>query len=61
MRIWLVGFGTVGQWLARVLDERAGQPGLAHLRQALGPEDEGFAVQVVSSCTRQNGCPAGSA
>jgi homoserine dehydrogenase len=24
MRIWLVGFGTVGQWLARVLDERAG-------------------------------------
>jgi homoserine dehydrogenase len=24
MRIWLVGFGTVGQWLARVLDEQAG-------------------------------------
>ena len=24
MRIWLVGFGTVGQWLGRVLDEQAG-------------------------------------
>src|ERR1700744_166158 len=24
MRIWLVGFGPVGQWLGRVLDEQAG-------------------------------------
>ena len=24
MRIWLVGFGTVGQWLARVLSQQAG-------------------------------------
>jgi homoserine dehydrogenase len=24
MRIWLVGFGTVGQWLAQVLNEQAG-------------------------------------
>ena len=25
LRIWLVGFGTVGRWLARTLDARAGQ------------------------------------
>jgi homoserine dehydrogenase len=25
LRIWLVGFGAVGQWLARVLDTQAGQ------------------------------------
>jgi homoserine dehydrogenase len=25
MRIWLVGFGTVGQWLARTLDSQAGR------------------------------------
>jgi homoserine dehydrogenase len=25
LRIWLVGFGAVGQWLARVLDAQAGQ------------------------------------
>lgn len=27
MRIWLIGFGTVGQWLAGVLDEQAGSLG----------------------------------
>jgi homoserine dehydrogenase len=25
LRVWLVGFGTVGQWLARALDAQAGQ------------------------------------
>jgi len=25
LRIWLVGFGTVGRWLARALDTQAGQ------------------------------------
>jgi homoserine dehydrogenase len=40
MRIWLVGFGTVGQWLARVLSQQAGP--LA-ARYGLAPQVVGVA------------------
>jgi homoserine dehydrogenase len=41
MRIWLVGFGTVGQWLGRVLDEQAG---LLEARYGLVPRVVGIAT-----------------
>jgi homoserine dehydrogenase len=41
MRIWLVGFGTVGQWVARVLDEQAGPLGA---RYGLVPQVVGIAT-----------------
>lgn len=40
MRIWLVGFGTVGQWLARVLDEQAGS---LEARYGVAPQVVGIA------------------
>ena len=40
MRIWLVGFGTVGQWLARVLRDQAGP---LHARYGLDPQVVGIA------------------
>jgi homoserine dehydrogenase len=40
MRIWLVGFGTVGQWLARVLNEQAGA---LERRYGLAPRVVGIA------------------
>ena len=40
MRIWLVGFGTVGQWLARVLSQQAGP---LQARYGLVPQVVGIA------------------
>src|ERR1700744_4699916 len=40
MRIWLVGFGTVGQWLARGLRDQAGP---LHARYGLDPQVVGIA------------------
>ena len=41
MRIWLIGFGTVGQWLAGVLDKQAGSLGT---RYGLVPQVVGIAT-----------------
>jgi homoserine dehydrogenase len=41
MRIWLVGFGTVGRWLAGVLDEQAGS---LETRYGLDPRVVGIAT-----------------
>ena len=41
MRIWLVGFGTVGQWLGRVLDDQAGR---LEARYGLVPRVVGIAT-----------------
>ena len=45
LRIWLVGFGTVGRWLAGVLDGQAGQ---------LTPR-YGRALRVVGICNARDG------
>lgn len=46
LRIWLVGFGMVGQWLARALDAQAGQLAARYGRQltvaGIGNARDGF-------------------
>ena len=46
LRIWLVGFGVVGQWLARALDAQTGQLAARYGRQltvaGIGNARDGF-------------------
>ena len=52
LRIWLVGFGTVGQWLVRALDVQAERPygvgvavvGLANARDGFIYDENGLDV-----------------
>jgi len=42
LRIWLVGFGTVGQWLVRTLDTQAGRYGVRVAVVGLANARDGF-------------------